>query len=364
MSLRVRTGQFPRKVMDLRYEQRCGIPSYYFAETSDSGLSSDATTDVSDDDGRVSAVSHSDEDAEHLYENVPFLRDKTEFSQDSDFPAPPLNFRDSYCHPDWIRAGDNNEDNIEPDNDTEGYGDIVQQDDINTFHPSLSSPLGFSVQTLKKNKVSRNNFVAHCKTERMIVSKEGTVRGIRHRVSKIKMDMMGSLHIDQDKCLLQKQTLIEQEQGQCVVYLTSLGVVRDTIQRCSNVRKILRNLCIRVIEKDLYVRGHFKTELETRLEIRLKKIRLPLVFLNGQFLGDDAELERMNEAGELREMMEPLRDRAAVERVCVGCGGYRVVPCPGCGGSRVGSNMWHGSVKLRCTLCDMSGLVTCQMCSS
>ena len=54
-------------------------------------------------------------------------------------------------------------------------------------------------------QVSRNNFVAHCKTERMIVSKEGTVRGIRHRVSKIKMDMMGSLHIDQDKCLLQKQ---------------------------------------------------------------------------------------------------------------------------------------------------------------
>ena len=155
MSLRVRTGQFPRKVMDLRYEQRCGIPSYYFAETSDSGLSSDATTDVSDDDGRVSAVSHSDEEAEHLYENVPFLRDKTEFSQDSDFPAPPLNFRDSYCHPDWIRAGDNNEDNIEPDNDTEGYGDIVQQDDINTFHPSLSSPLGFSVQTLKKNKVHK-----------------------------------------------------------------------------------------------------------------------------------------------------------------------------------------------------------------
>ena len=77
---------------------------------------------------------------------------------------------------------------------------------------------------------------------------------------------------------------------------------------------------------------------------------------------DEAELERMNEAGELREMMEPLRDRAAVERVCVGCGGYRVVPCPGCGGSRVGSNMWHGSVKLRCTLCDMSGLVTLCCC--
>ena len=49
--------------------------------------------------------------------------------------------------------------------------------------------------------------------------------------------------------------------------------------------KILTVIIFRVIEKDLYVRGHFKTELETRLETRLKKIRLPLIFLNGQFLG-------------------------------------------------------------------------------
>ena len=155
MSFSVRTGEFPRKIMELKLEQKCGIPSYYFADTSDSGLSSDAATDVSDDDGRVSAVSHSDEEAEHLYENVHFLRDKTKFSQDSDFPAPPLNFRDCYSHPDLIRADDNNnEDNIEPVNDTEGYEDIVQQDDINTFHSSQLGSLGFSVQTLKKNKVS------------------------------------------------------------------------------------------------------------------------------------------------------------------------------------------------------------------
>ena len=49
--------------------------------------------------------------------------------------------------------------------------------------------------------------------------------------------------------------------------------------------KILTVIIFRVMEKDLYVRGHFKTELETRLETRLKKIRLPLIFLNGQFLG-------------------------------------------------------------------------------
>ena len=155
MSFSLRTREFPRnRRMELKFEQKCGLPSYYFADTSDSGLSSDATTDVSDDDGRVSAVSHSDEEPEHLYENVTFLRDKTEFSQDSHFPAPPLNFRDCYCHPDLVRPGDNNnEDNIEPDNDTEGYEDIVQRDDINTFHSSQPGSLGFSVQTLKKKKV-------------------------------------------------------------------------------------------------------------------------------------------------------------------------------------------------------------------
>ena len=41
------------------------------------------------------------------------------------------------------------------------------------------------------------------------------------------------------------QSLADEEDGRCVVYLTSLGVIRDTIQRCSNVSKILRNLFVR-----------------------------------------------------------------------------------------------------------------------
>ena len=71
---------------------------------------------------------------------------------------------------------------------------------------------------------------------------------------------------------------------------------------------------------------------------------------------------RLNESGELRRLLSPLRDKAGVERVCRGCGGCGHTPCPVCGGSRVGTNMWHGSVKLRCTMCDMSGLVRCALC--
>ena len=72
-------------------------------------------------------------------------------------------------------------------------------------------------------KVSRHNFVDHYRREQMIVSKEGTVRGIRHRVSKIKMDIMDSLHMVEDRRLIDHEALLGSESGQCVVYLTSLG---------------------------------------------------------------------------------------------------------------------------------------------
>ena len=41
------------------------------------------------------------------------------------------------------------------------------------------------------------------------------------------------------------QTFLERERDKCIIYVTSLGVIRRTIQRCCNIRKILRNLCVR-----------------------------------------------------------------------------------------------------------------------
>jgi len=158
------------------------------------------------------------------------------------------------------------------------------------------------------------------------------------------------------------QRLMAAEQGQCVVYLTSLGVIRNTIQRCSNVRKIFRNMFVRIVEKDLYIRGDYKAELETRLETNLSSLKLPLIFLNGNLIGDESVLERLNETGELKDMVRTLRDKEGVQRVCQVCGDTRVTPCPGCRGSKVGTNMWHGRVKLKCTICDMAGLVSCDMC--
>ena len=85
-------------------------------------------------------------------------------------------------------------------------------------------------------------------------------------------------------------------------------------------------------------------------------------FHNHKLSQDEEGLMRLNERGELRRLMSALRDKEGVERVCRGCGGCGHTPCHTCGGSRVSTNMWHGSVKLRCTQCDMAGLVRCSLC--
>ena len=41
------------------------------------------------------------------------------------------------------------------------------------------------------------------------------------------------------------QSYIATEKGVCIVFVTSLGIVRETRARCSSVRKIFRNLCVR-----------------------------------------------------------------------------------------------------------------------
>ena len=47
--------------------------------------------------------------------------------------------------------------------------------------------------------------------------------------------------------MLQLQHLHNEEYGQCVMYVSSLGIVRATKARCSMVRKILRNLSVRSV---------------------------------------------------------------------------------------------------------------------
>jgi len=161
------------------------------------------------------------------------------------------------------------------------------------------------VKTLQRSKVSKSNFTTYClnnqrifrtqnddpmelqglrpekrnilstKKEETILSVKGTVRGVKNRVRA----GIATFLQEQDE-----KDYLEKEEGQCVLYVSSLGVVRETKARCSSVRKILRNLCVRTSERDVFMsREHFY-QLTDRLSMS-DQIPLPQVFLHGQLLG-------------------------------------------------------------------------------
>jgi len=266
------------------------------------------------------------------------------------------------------------------------YEDVDDRD--LSFILSSQNPSRIDIQTLRKNKVSRSTFATFCsknlhvqpygesengsmspdteneyernmlnrKEEANIMSVKGTVRGVRNRVK------TGIATFLQDQ---KKKNYIATEGGLCVVFVTSLGVVRETRTRCSSVRKILRNLCVRVSERDVLMSREHYLDLRDRLGISdlSTQIDLPQVFLNGQLLGDAALMERINESGELRKLVKPLQDPVGVQNVCGKCGGFGMFPCPSCDGSKKsGWRSTHNTIILRCTHCDEGGLVRCDQC--
>ena len=75
----------------------------------------------------------------------------------------------------------------------------------------------------------------------------------------------------------------EREQGIVVVYFTTLAILRDTWARCIKVRQILRNLLIKVDERDVFMSRENQMELIERMGTI--HVKLPQVFVNGQHLG-------------------------------------------------------------------------------
>ena len=68
-----------------------------------------------------------------------------------------------------------------------------------------------------------------------------------------------------------------------VIYVTTLSILRDTWARCVKVRKILRNLLIKVDERDVFMSRENQVELMDRMA--MVEVNLPQVFVNGQYLG-------------------------------------------------------------------------------
>ena len=87
-----------------------------------------------------------------------------------------------------------------------------------------------------------------------------------------------------------------------VVYITTLGVLRETYARCVKVRQILRTLLIKVEERDVFMARDNQLELLERMENIARQgedvdsaaaaahntLKVPQVFVEGRYFGVSA----------------------------------------------------------------------------
>ncbi|GCB68762.1 hypothetical protein scyTo_0015252 [Scyliorhinus torazame] len=111
-----------------------------------------------------------------------------------------------------------------------------------------------------------------------ILSKNGTVRGVKHKVS-AGQALFSSLS---NGALQPPLTL---EFGRIVIYTTSLRVVRTTFDRCEIVRKIFQNHRVKLEEKNIALNSDYGKELEERCKRANESSSLPVVFIDGHYLG-------------------------------------------------------------------------------
>ena len=80
------------------------------------------------------------------------------------------------------------------------------------------------------------------------------------------------------------QDYAESEPNKVVVYITTLGVVRETFARCVKVRQILRTLLVKTEERDVFMSRENQIELVERME-QEEAVTVPQVFVKGRYLG-------------------------------------------------------------------------------
>ncbi|CAM5149890.1 unnamed protein product [Natator depressus] len=191
-----------------------------------------------------------------------------------------------------------------------------------------------------------------------ILSKNGTVRGVKHKVS------AGQALFNNLSKIFQVSTVLEF--GRIVIYTTSLRVVRTTFERCELVRKIFQNHRVKFEEKNIALNSDYGKELEERCRRVCEIPSLPVVFIDGQYLGGAEKILSMNESGELQDLLTKI-ERVQHPHECPSCGGFGFLPCSACRGSKMSvfRNCFTDSFKaLKCTSCNENGLQRCKSCAS
>ncbi|XP_068180945.1 glutaredoxin domain-containing cysteine-rich protein 1 [Antennarius striatus] len=190
-----------------------------------------------------------------------------------------------------------------------------------------------------------------------ILSKNGTVRGVKHKVSAAQ-----TLFENLPKSNSMELSL---EFGRIVIYTTSFRVVRTTFERCELVRKIFQNHRVKFLEKNIALDCEYGKELEERCRRVGEPPSLPVVFIDGHYLGGAEKILGMNESGELQDLLTKI-ERVQHPRMCQTCGDFAFIPCPMCHGSKMSvfRNCFTDSFKaLKCTSCNENGLQPCSSCS-
>ncbi|XP_063315994.1 glutaredoxin domain-containing cysteine-rich protein 1 [Pelobates fuscus] len=191
-----------------------------------------------------------------------------------------------------------------------------------------------------------------------ILSKNGTVRGVKHKVS------AGQALFDNlAKVFQQLSTTLEY--GRIVIYTTSLRVVRTTFERCEMVRKIFQNHRVKFEEKNIALNGDYGKEVDERCRRVNETPSLPVVFIDGHYLGGAEKILSMNESGELQDLLLKI-ERVQHPHACASCGGFGFLPCLVCHGSKMSvfRNCFTDSFKaLKCTACNENGLQRCKSCT-
>ncbi|KAH8327166.1 hypothetical protein KR074_006345 [Drosophila pseudoananassae] len=193
-------------------------------------------------------------------------------------------------------------------------------------------------------------------TQSTIRSAKGTVRGVKNRV---RNGIATFLQLHQQP---NAKNFKEKDLGKVVLYTTSMGIIRDTYTKCANVKQILRTLLVKFEERDVFMSVEYQAEMRQRMQTN--QVRVPQLYVEGQHIGDAETVERLNESGELRQLLKPYKSIAST-LTCQTCGGYRLLPCPSCNGSKKSVHRNHFTaefVALKCMNCDEVGLVKCHNC--
>ncbi|XP_047336947.1 uncharacterized protein At5g39865-like [Impatiens glandulifera] len=128
-----------------------------------------------------------------------------------------------------------------------------------------------------------------------------------------------------------------------VVYTTSLGTVRKTLEECKAVKAVLEGMGVAFCERDISMDIGWRQELTDLLLLSTsfnnnnnnsnnnKTPTPPRVFVKGMYLGGTQEFMTLAEQGILPLLLQGFPTPPASS--CHGCGGLRFLPCLSCNGS-------------------------------